>query len=255
MTPCRAVLPILLALSAAPSAARGAERACPPMPAAAALDLPATRAAAREGEPLRVVAFGSSSTAGSGASAPAATYPAALERLLRRALPGRDVQVTNRGIGGEDAAEMLDRLDRDVLAARPHLVIWQAGGNGALQGRDPARFRQRLQAGIARLRAIGADIVLMDNQRAPRIMAAPSAPQFEAAMASLSESERVGLFRRGRLMDQWTAAGVPAQALVGDDGLHHTDRGYACLAEALAESIVTALAPTAPAQTLLSARR
>lgn len=254
MIPRRAVLPILLALGAAPSAASAADRACPAA-VPATLDLPATRAAARMGEALRVIAFGSSSTAGSGASSPAATYPSSLERFLRRALAGRDVRVTNRGIGGEDAAEMLERLDRDVLADRPHLVIWQAGGNGALQGRDPGRFRQLMRAGIARLRAIGADIVLMDNQRAPRIIASPAAPLFESTMAGLAESERVGLFRRGRLMDRWTAAGVPARALVGDDGLHHTDLGYACVAEALAESIVAALAPADPAQTVLSARR
>jgi len=254
MIPRRAVLLILLALGAAPSAARAAERACPAA-TPAALDLPATRAAARAGEALRVIAFGSSSTAGSGASSPAAAYPSSLERFLRRALGGRDVRVTNRGIGGEDAAEMLERLDRDVLAERPHLVIWQAGGNAVLQGRDPGRFRQLMRAGIARLRAIGADIVLMDNQRAPRIVNAPSAPQFESAMAGLAESERVGLFRRGGLMDRWAAAGVPARALVGDDGLHHTDLGYACVAEALAESIVAALTPAGPAQTVLSARR
>ncbi|HYF08693.1 MAG TPA: SGNH/GDSL hydrolase family protein, partial [Acetobacteraceae bacterium] len=156
------------------------------------------------------------------------------------------------GVGGEDAAEMLARLDRDVLAERPQLVIWQAGGNGAMRGRDPEEFRTLLAAGIARLREAGADVILMDNQRAPRILAAPAAPRFEAAMAALARTLGIGLFARGRLMDVWASAGVPADALLVGDGIHHNDRGYACLAAALAGSLVAGLRDSGP---VLTARR
>ncbi|GMA73982.1 hypothetical protein GCM10025880_03990 [Methylorubrum aminovorans] len=73
------------------------------------------------GGPLTIIAFGSSSTEGIGASHPAAAYPARLEAGLRRALPhlGGRVTVTNRGIGGEAVDEMLARLDRDVIAPGP----------------------------------------------------------------------------------------------------------------------------------------
>ena len=37
--------------------------------------------------------------------------------------------------------EELARLDNDVLAVRPQLVIWQAGANGALRDTSPAAFR------------------------------------------------------------------------------------------------------------------
>ena len=157
--------------------------ACPPVP----LDppaLPALNAALRDALPVTIIAFGSSSTRGSGASGAAATYPARLEAALHAMLPGTALRVLNRGVGGEDATEMLARLDHDVLAEQPQLVIWQAGGNGALRGRDPERFGAMLRQGIARLRRIGADVVLMDSQRAPRIAAAPSAPRFEAPIWS-----------------------------------------------------------------------
>jgi len=230
---------VLLALSA-PAAADQAARACPALPLVR-LGLPATHQTLRADRPLTIVAFGSSSTAGSGASSPAAAYPAQLERALRATFPGHAIRVLNRGIGGENAAAMLARLDSDALAERPRLVLWQVGGNDALRGDDPAQFRRLLSAGIARLRASGADVVLIDNQRAPRIAAAPTAPVLEATTTALAAETGIGLLPRGRLMDAWAAAGMPHHALLVDDGLHHNDRGYACLAEALAEAIAAAV--------------
>ena len=54
--------------------------------------------------------------------------------------PSAHIAVLNRGIGGQDAAEELARLDVDVLALRPQLVIWQVGANGALRNVDPSVF-------------------------------------------------------------------------------------------------------------------
>jgi lysophospholipase L1-like esterase len=42
-------------------------------------------------------------------------------------------------------------------------------------------------------------------------------------------------------MDAWAAAGVPNDALLVSDGLHHNDRGYACIAEALSAALVAGL--------------
>jgi hypothetical protein len=74
--------------AAAQAAAGQAAPDCPPAPVEA-VPLPASRAALRAGRPLTVVAFGSSSTEGAGASTPDHAYPARLEALLRAALPGR----------------------------------------------------------------------------------------------------------------------------------------------------------------------
>src|SRR5215831_3579533 len=75
--------------------------------------------------PLRIIAFGSSSTEGVGASSPAATYPSQLLKDLTALLPERQrVIVLNRGIGGEDADDMAKRLSA-VIAEQPDLIIWQ----------------------------------------------------------------------------------------------------------------------------------
>jgi lysophospholipase L1-like esterase len=229
-----------------PAAAWSAPPAdCPPA-AVEAVPLPASRAALLAGRPLTVVAFGSSSTEGAGASSPGHAYPARLEALLRAALPGRAVRVLNRGIGGQDVGEMLARLGTDVLAERPQLVVWQAGANAALRGMDPQAFRETLSDGLARLRREGADVVLMDNQIAPVVVSRPLHPHIVAAMREVAAARSVPVFSRSDLMRSWEAAGTPPADMLHADGLHHNDRGYACVAEALARSILRGLRAGAP---------
>lgn len=243
----RSTLWLLAALLLGPGlpAASAAEMQDPDCPAAPAqvLSLPVTRAALREGKPLTIIAFGSSSTEGSGATTPERSYPAQLEKRLRAALPGTVLHVLNRGIGGQEVGEMLARLRRDVLDWAPTLVIWQAGANAVLKGMDPAEFRAALAGGLAELHASGTDVVLMDSQRSPRILASPRAPLIEAALQDLAQDQHLPLFSRGKLMRAWAAAGVSNDAMLGPDKLHHNDRGYRCVAAALADSILKALRP------------
>ena len=63
-------------------------------------------------QPVVIVAFGSSSTQGHGSTSPEFNYPNRLAAQLRRAYPGADLTVLNRGKGGEDAPEMMARLRR-----------------------------------------------------------------------------------------------------------------------------------------------
>ncbi len=97
-------------------------------------DLPHVARQIAIGAPLRIVAFGSSSTEGIGASSPANAYPARLQADLRTKLHGVEVTVVNRGIGGEHVDDMLARLERDVIGPEPQLVIWQTGSNDPLRG-------------------------------------------------------------------------------------------------------------------------
>ena len=219
------------------------------------LTLPQTAAAVAEHKPITVVALGSSSTAGSGASAPDKAYPARLEALLRASWPNTEVRVVNAGIGGQKADEMAARIEQDVLARHPVLVIWQAGANEALQHMDVTRFHDAIGSGLERLAASGADVVLMDNQLAPRIEQEPNNRAYDEALAHDAARHHNALFSRLRLMRQWQAQGVDAAAdgMVGPDGLHHTDRGYACLANALGRAIVGAVAPQMASAGLASA--
>jgi lysophospholipase L1-like esterase len=219
-----------------------AAQSCPPAPLQT-VSLPATRGTVAHGAPLTIIAFGSSSTEGAASSGPDATYPAQLEARLRAALPGLPLVVLNRGKGGQEVHEMLARLEADVVAEHPALVIWQAGANAVLQGMPADEFRAALAGGIARLQDAGADVLLMDSQRAPRILQAPGFERLDAAMDGLAEATSAELFSRAALMRAWEAAGTPSADMISPDGLHHNDHGYACVAEALARTIVAAAGP------------
>lgn len=211
-----------------------------------ALALPLVKQALASNSEVVVVALGSSSTQGWHATDIAHSYPAILQAELSAALPAAHVAVINRGIGGQDAAEMVPRLTTDALAVRPSLVIWQLGANGAMRRMDPEAFRQLVTDGISTLQAGHADVVLMDNQRAPAILAAPARAQFDQALSDAAARSGVGLFSRGTLMDQWQQAGHPYGEFVTPDGIHHNDHGYRCMAKALAGAILDGLGMQGP---------
>lgn len=195
---------------------------------------------------MRIVAFGSSSTEGVGASSPAASYPSRLQAELRAALPGVTVAVLNRGVGGEDAEDM-DRRIPDLIAARPDLVIWQTGTNDPLRGLALARFTELTRQGLARFRAAGIDVLLMEPQDCPKFTAADGALAYRDAVRRLGAEAGVGVIRRYDLMARWLAGGqVTAAQLRAPDGLHMSDKGYALLAHAVATEILSGLAAPAP---------
>lgn len=205
---------------------------------------------------LTIVAVGSSSTQGVGASDPSHSYPARLEAELRARFPAAEIKVVNRGRGGEDVTEELARLAGDVIADHPDLVLWQLGTNAVLRRDDLAADSRQIQAGVALLKASGADIVLMDLQYAPRVLERSSYATMEQLLADTAAQENIGLFRRFALMRYWSGA-LPSGAapIIGTDGLHMTDASYFCLATVLAQSLAdnltaagaTASRPAAPA--------
>jgi acyl-CoA thioesterase-1 len=217
-----------------------AEEACP-AGREPTLVLPHARQAMAATGQLQIVALGSSTTFGWMASSPANAYPAQLQADLGALFPKVHVNVLNRGIGGQDAAEEVLRLDSDAIAPKPSIVIWQVGANGAMAHTSPAVFTRLVEGGVGRLKAAGIDVVLMDNQRSPMVMAAPEHVAIEAAMAKLAQDDGVQLFSRGALMDQWKANGAPYERFISPDQVHHNDYGYRCLSAALATSMAEGL--------------
>jgi lysophospholipase L1-like esterase len=220
--------------------------ACPEAPALGAMHLPHLRQAVVTSTQAVIVTLGSSSTAGAKASNLAHSYPAELQAALGMAWPEEHVAVINRGISGQDAPEELARMPADVIAIHPQLVIWQVGANGALRDADPSVFGRMVTEGVRRLKASGSDVILMDNQRAPRILKASDHAAVEAALRGVAETTGVNLFSRGLLMDGWRRGGAPLAQFISADGLHHNDLGYRCVALALAEEITAAVHATAP---------
>lgn len=209
--------------------------------------LPGTAAALRRGDELVVVAIGSSSTSGTGASNRARTYPARLQTELRRIWPDRKITVINKGIGGEEAQQMVARFERDVLSNDPDLVIWQAGTNLMLRSGTPETLVPILRSGIRRLRAAGIDVILMDPQFAPKVTDIPAHRQFVSAIAQVTLDEKIGLFHRFALMRYWVESDALAvNDIIANDKLHMNDVSYTCVARALATGIKDAVERVEP---------
>jgi hypothetical protein len=204
----------------------------------ARFDLPLRRTARQlaAGKPIKIVAIGSSSTYGAGATKPYNAYPSRLAAELAREFVDHEFKVLNRGVNGDTAAGMLARFERGVIAEHPDLVLWQVGTNSLLHG------------GIVRLKANGADVVLIDPQYAPRVLARPNYETMVSLIEQTARIETVGLFRRFALMRHWhEVERIPVSSFVSADELHMNDFSYACVARALGMAISEAI--TRPALT------
>jgi hypothetical protein len=136
---------------------------------------------------------------------------------------------------------MLARFNSDVIDERPHLVLWQVGTNALLRDRPLDQRATVLHEGLARLRSIRMDVVLIDPQFAPKVVAKANAERAVAQIADMAKEESVGVFHRYAMMKRWRDVdGLPFDSFVSPDGLHHNDWSYGCLAKWLGFAIADA---------------
>jgi lysophospholipase L1-like esterase len=229
---------------------KAADAKCAVQPDIAHFDQRLSRVALRlsGGEPIKIVAIGSSSTWGAGASSPASSYPSRLEAELRQHFPGHPLTIVNRGVNGEEATDMLARFETSVIAEDPHLVIWQVGTNSLLRDRPLDPRSRILQQGIEQLKSRRTDVILMDPQYAPRVLAKADHEAVVAQIASVAKEQKVGLLHRYDMMQHWREIEHLAfETFVTSDGLHMNDWGYRCLATSLGVAIADAA--TRPTET------
>ncbi len=244
---------MLLLAAALPAGAEDAKQATPRCNAPAEalrLGQPLTRVANRlaRRQPVTIVAIGSSSTAGVGASAPETTYPSRLEAELKARIPGATIRVINHGVSGEEARDMLARFDTHVRDEHPDLVLWQLGTNTIVRETGIAPTSPVISEGLKRIRATGADTVLIDPQYAPKVLRYPTAGIMIELIDEVARLEQVPVFQRFALMRYWnTSAEIPFETFLSDDLFHMNDWSYGCMAETLARAIVAAL-PQKPAE-------
>jgi lysophospholipase L1-like esterase len=222
------------AFAAATAPARAEGAACPAV--ASAFDTNGARFAdldSNGSRKLEILAIGSSSTEGVGASAPAYAYPARLEAELSKSA-GLAAEVRNAGVGGELAARTLERLKSALRNGWAELVIWQVGTNDALVGVDERLFRATVESGVAAARAAGVRLLLMDPQFMPKNPDEARYERFVAIVDDIGARAHVPVLSRFAMMKE---RGKGALALLSGDGLHMNDLGYKCVAHAIAEAI------------------
>lgn len=207
-------------------------------------DAPLKRVSARIAahEPVTIVAIGSSSTAGAGASSPDHSYPNRLGVELRTLFPGQAFNVINKGVNGEEVADMLRRFDDAIVANKPDLVLWQLGTNSLLRDHEMTDRGASIRQGLTKIRAIGADVVLVDPQYAPKVVAKPHAVKMVNFMSGFAKEENIPVFRRFHVMKRWADVDrLPFSAFITPDDLHMNDWGYGCMAKGLSLAIADAV--------------
>ena len=139
-------------------------------------------------------------------------YPERLPSLLQVPYPNAKITMVNQGIGGQEAPTELERFDKDVIAEKPDLVIWQVGTNAVWQSPDtkppPFSFdetKTAIRDGLIKLRKeTRADVILMDLQYVPALLT-PSKKQtalkmVEAISKLAKDAKGVNVFRRFAFM-------------------------------------------------------
>jgi lysophospholipase L1-like esterase len=201
--------------------------------------LPRTTRSYRRDHRLKVVALGSSSTLGLGASDSSAAWPARLEAVLQTRLPGNEIRVVNQGVARQAAEQMLGRLDTDVLAEKPALVIWETGTAEAVRGADVDEFIEALLTGVDRMVAAGADVILMDPQFSRSTSQLINFQPYVAAIEHVAGMRGVARFSRFAVMKYWIdSERFSFMNRSGSEARKMADQVYDCIGHLLALEVV-----------------
>jgi lysophospholipase L1-like esterase len=210
--------------------------------------LPRLAEALRDSGDISIVAIGSSSTFGEGAS-PGNGYVEKLATALGARFPGRKINMHNAGVNGDEAPNEAARFKKEVLSFNPALVIWQVGTNAAWKDYFPDDVEAALLRGLNHMSGANADLVLMNLQYAPALLQPNETPtaatqEMLRIIATIAADHDVALFRRFEIMRYWhVSRGIPIDQMISNfDGnwLHQNNWSYNCIAQALCEGLAEA---------------
>jgi hypothetical protein len=206
------------------------------------LPLPNARRALRREKQLKIVVIGSSSTMGSGGSGPEASWPMQLAGALSKRMPGVKVMLVNKAEMRQSVPQMLARFDRDVLAEKPALVIWEAGTSEAARHADIDTMIADLQVGIDRLMNNKIDVVMMDMQYARDTARIINFQPYVDAMGRLSTMRDVFVFPRYDTMRGWVEnEQISFEGQKPEEAVKTADTVYACLGTLVADLLANNL--------------
>jgi acyl-CoA thioesterase-1 len=197
--------------------------------------LPALAQHFKEQQPVTIVVIGGGSTAG---TSPDNAYPHFLEVELRHRHPEIQINVINRGVGGQTTEQMAARFAKDVYAHQPTLVIWEAGTVDAVRGEDVNAFADAITNGIAAIQEHKSEIMLMDMQYNPSTVSVINFQPYLDALHQTATLQDAYMFQRFEIMKYWSEASVFDFSSVPREKRASLAREfYECLGERLADAI------------------
>jgi hypothetical protein len=193
--------------------------------------------AVRGQDTIDVLAVGSGTMVGQDGGGGNA-FPYRMIQGLRSELPGREIELTLRGSRGATAGEMLKLIETELAEQHFALVLWQTGTVEALRSIPPEELRKVLEAGIEKVRASGADLVLIDAQYSKPMAAKVNELPYLEVLRKVAEEQGVVLFRRYDLMQSWAADGRnDLENVRKADREKVIDALHACLAQVLVKFV------------------
>jgi len=185
-------------------------------------------AASAQGDPVRLVAFGDSLSAGYELP-PDHAFPVRLEKALKAR--GHDVTIANAGVSGDTTSAGLARLDWSIPDGTDGVIL-ELGANDALRGIPIDVTRQSLEAIAARLKERGI-AVLVAGMLAPPNMGPDYGRAFNALYPDLAA-------RHGFALYPFFLDGVAAEpALNLDDGMHPNEEGVDVIVKRITPHVET----------------
>ncbi len=241
----RRIAPILLTLAMSTAAMPVTVWAVPcPAPEAFVIPadaLPATAAAVRKGA-LTIMALGGTATLGHPARGIEFTYPSRLAARLGEALPGVAVKVVMHAAARQSLDSLLLKLDAELAADKPVLVIWGPGASAAGRGEDLDTFAGHVSDTIAKIRSTGADVILMTLQYAPSVARLVNLYPYRVVVIRAGETAGLPVLDRYELMRFWSDNTIlDLDAVEAADRLKVARKVYDCMAEILTKGIADAV--------------
>ena len=167
-------------------------------------------------------------------------YPNVLQSQLRARYTTQSPVVMNRGVGGEELADGVVRMPTVLSVDRPEVVLVQEGANDVNQGHSPATIANSLRTMVRDARARGAQPYVGTLLPQRPLNVAGSCRGFGADNV-VPANDQIRAMATGEgvpLVDLYQAFGAsPGTELIGPDGLHPTEAGYARIADTFFDAI------------------
>src|SRR5262245_59649638 len=159
--------------------------------------------------------------------------------LVRAALTAREVEVDAVATGGHKVTDLLKRVDQDVLAKKPTLVVIQIGVNDASAGVTPELFKAQLEELIGKLQRGGARVIQctctcrIEGYDRENVMDKKLDALAEVARAIAREKQLPLVDLRKAFIDYWKTNNPEnrPKGFLTYDGNHWTETGHKFVAE------------------------
>ena len=171
-------------------------------------------------------------------------YVKILADKLRPIYPDTDIELINKGLSGDEAGDLLARVDSDVIALKPDAVVIMVGINNVIhhfkndKPLDLKKFEADLKELLKRLKKEGAVVIFLE----PFLLPAPD----KLRMRKLFNEELAVINKLAlKYADEFVAYDEMFKGLAesipyyeySEDGVHPTHRGSRLIADQAIKAI------------------